>query len=150
MGDAAGLYAAHPFWVWMGLAAALLAVEAAVGTQWLLWPAVSAGVMALVTLFRLPLGAMGEVALFAALTLVTTVTCRKLVGKVQAKGHDLNDRSSRLVGARGDVVAPFVEGQGRVFVDGAEWPAELEGEAGHGARVVVTAVKGSRLKVRFS
>ncbi|MEO6341343.1 MAG: NfeD family protein [Caulobacteraceae bacterium] len=150
MGDVAAFYAAHPFWVWMGVTAALLAVEAAVGTQWLLWPAVSAGVMALVTLLRLPIGPMGEVALFAGLTLVTTVTCRRLLVRVQPGGDDINDRSTRLIGVGGDVVAPFVEGRGRVFVDGAEWPAELEGEAGSGARIVVTAVKGASLKVRFS
>src|SRR4051794_16917898 len=109
MGDVAGIYAAHPFWIWMGLAAALLAVEAAVGTQWLLWPAVSAGVVALVALLRLPIGAAGAVTLFAALTLATTIASRKLVARVQPPGEDLNDRSARLVGVGGEVVAPFVE-----------------------------------------
>jgi inner membrane protein len=148
--DVAGVYAAHPFWIWMGVAAAILAAEAALGTQWLLWPAVSAGVLALVTLLRLPIGPLGELALFAAVTLVTTFTCRRLLVRVQPPGEDLNDRSARLIGLRGEVVAPFVEGQGRVFVDGAEWPAELDGEPGAGGRIVVTAVKGASLKVRFS
>ena len=44
------ILAAQPFWFWAGLAAALLAVEAATGTGWLLWPASSAGVVALAAL----------------------------------------------------------------------------------------------------
>ena len=148
--DIAGIYAAHPFWVWMGVAAAILAVEAAIGTQWLLWPAVSAAVIGLVALLKLPIGPLGEVGLFAAVTLVLTITCRKLLVRVQPPGVDLNDRSTRLIGVSGDVVVPFIDGRGRVFLDGAEWPAEHEGEPGSGARVVVTAVKGASLKVRFS
>ena len=150
MGEVAGIYAAHPFWIWMGLAAVLLAIEAAVGTQWLLWPAVSAGVVALIAALRLPIGTAGEVTLFAALTLIATIVSRKLLVRVQPPGADLNDRSARLVGVAGEVVAPFVEGRGRVFVDGAEWPAELDGEPGSGARIVVTAVKGASLMVRYS
>ena len=64
-------------------------------------------------------------------------------------GEDLNDRSTRLIGRTGDVVVPFIEGRGRVFVDGAEWPAELEGDLGASARVTVVAVNGASLKVRF-
>jgi len=88
---------------------------------------------------------------FAALTLITTFAARRLVRQVQPDGADLNDRTTRLVGLTGEVVAPFVEGRGRVFVDGAEWPAELEGEpnqAGH--RVTVVAVTGASLRVRYS
>jgi membrane protein implicated in regulation of membrane protease activity len=48
-----------------------------------------------------------------------------------------------------DVVTPFQEGRGRVFVDGAEWPAELEGEAGAGGRVTVLSVSGASLRVRY-
>jgi membrane protein implicated in regulation of membrane protease activity len=39
----AEILVAQPFWFWAGLAVALLAVEAATGTGWLLWPAASAG-----------------------------------------------------------------------------------------------------------
>ena len=41
----AELYAAQPFWIWLAVGVLLLAVEAMFSTEWLLWPAVSAGVV---------------------------------------------------------------------------------------------------------
>jgi membrane protein implicated in regulation of membrane protease activity len=47
------------------------------------------------------------------------------------------------------VVEAFVDGRGRVFVSGAEWPAEIEGAAPlAGESVVVESVDGPRLRVR--
>ena len=40
------LYQAHPFGAWIALAAALLALEVATGSGWLLWPSASAAVTA--------------------------------------------------------------------------------------------------------
>jgi membrane protein implicated in regulation of membrane protease activity len=145
----AAVYAQHPFWVWMALATALLAIEALLGTEWLLWPAASAAAVAFLTLARLPIGAVGEIAAFGGLTLATTFFARKMLRRVQPPGEDLNDRHARLIGRKADVVTPFLEGRGRVFVDGAEWPAELVGELGTGNRVTVLAVAGSSLKVRY-
>jgi membrane protein implicated in regulation of membrane protease activity len=145
----AAVYADHPFWVWMALAAALLAIEALLGTEWLLWPAASAAAVAFLALLRLPIGAVGELAAFAALTLLTTFFARKLLRRVQPPGEDLNDRNARLIGRTAEVVVPFRDGRGRVFVDGAEWPAELEGDLGTGARVKVVGVGGASLKVSY-
>ena len=43
------LHASQPFWIWLAIGVTLLAVEAAFSTEWLLWPAVSAGVLAVLT-----------------------------------------------------------------------------------------------------
>ena len=43
------LYAAQPFWLWLAVGVVLLAIEAAASTEWLLWPAVSAGLTALIS-----------------------------------------------------------------------------------------------------
>ena len=52
-------------------------------------------------------------------------------------------------GQRAKVVGAFVNGEGRVFVSGAEWPAEISGEApAAGESVIVDAVAGPTLKVR--
>lgn len=65
MGALAELYAAHPFWAWMALAAVLLGVEMATGSGWLLWPAASAAAVAL--LARLAgLDAPAAISVFAA------------------------------------------------------------------------------------
>ncbi len=144
------LHADQPFWIWLALGVILLAVEAATSTEWLLWPAVSAGVVAVVTALGLPLGLLGELVLFAALTVATTLFSRRLIQRVNpSAAPDINARDSRLVGQRAQVVQAFVDGRGRVFVSGSEWVAEIEGAAPlAGESVIVEGFEGSKLKVR--
>ena len=144
------LHAAQPYWIWLAIGVILLAVEAAFSTEWLLWPAVAAGIVAVVAALGLPLGVLGEVALFAALTVAATLLSRQLVQRVNpSDSPDINARDSRLVGQRAQVVQGFVDGRGRVFVSGAEWVAEIEGAAPlAGESVIVEGFDGPRLKVR--
>ncbi len=145
----ADLYAAQPFWIWLGVGVLLLAVEAMFSTEWLLWHAVSAGLVAVMTAVGLRLGLPGEVAVFAVLTVIATILSRRLVQKANPPGQDINDRDSRLLDQRARVVEAFVAGRGRVFVSGAEWAAVIEGEAPEpGQDVVVKGVSGSVLTVR--
>ena len=145
-------HSSQPFWIWLALGVILLAIESAFSTEWLLWPAVSAGGVAVLTAIGLPLGFWGEVALFAALTVAATLLSRRLVQKVNpSEVPDINARDIRLVGQRAQVVQAFVDGRGRVFVSGAEWSAEIDGEAPPaGESVIVEAVDGARLRVRAS
>jgi membrane protein implicated in regulation of membrane protease activity len=145
-------YSMHPFWAWLAFAALLLAVEMATGTGYLLWPAASAAVIGVLSMV-LPLGLPVNVLIFAVLTIATTVLARRyLPASVRQRGVDINDRAGRLVGRFGEIVGPFAAGQGRVFVDGAEWTAEIdEGSSppSPGSRVeVVEVIGGGRLKVR--
>ena len=144
------LHAAQPYWIWLAIGVILLAVEAAFSTEWLLWPAVAAGIVAVVAALGLPLGVLGEVALFAALTVAATLLSRQLVQRVNpSDSPDINARDSRLVGQRAQVVQGFVDGRGRVFVSGAEWVAEIDGATPlAGESVIVEAVDGSKLRVR--
>lgn len=146
------LYSAQPFWIWLAIAALILAVEATIGSEWLLWPAVAAGVVAVLTAIGLPLGTIGEIIVFAVLTLIGTVFARRLIKRINPPDGDINARDSRLVGQRARVVQAFVGGQGRIFVSGAEWAAELvEGEADGllaGDSVIVEDASSARLKVR--
>ena len=145
------LYSAQPFWIWLAIGVLLLAVEAMFSTEWLLWPAVSAGVVAVLTAVGFQPGLPAEVAIFAVLTVIATILSRRLVSKANPPGPDVNDRNTRLVGQRARVVEAFVGGRGRVFVSGAEWLAEIEGDAPPaGQDVVVDKVDGSLLKVRRS
>lgn len=145
----ADLYVAQPFWIWLAIGVLLLAVEAMFSTEWLLWPAVSAGVVAVTTAAGVRLGLPGEVAVFAVLTVIATLLSRRLISKANPDGPDINDRDSRLVGQRARVVETFVSGRGRVFISGAEWPAEIVGEAPvEGQDVVVMRVNGSLLTVQ--
>ncbi|MDP3369543.1 MAG: NfeD family protein [Brevundimonas sp.] len=144
------LHAVQPFWIWLALGVLLLAVVAATSSDWLLWPAVSAGVVAVVTALGLPLGLLGEIALFAILTVIASVLSRRLVQRVNPSDRpDINARDSRLIGQRAQVVQAFVDGRGRVFVSGSEWIAEIDGAAPlAGESVIVEGFEGSKLKVR--
>ena len=150
MFDPTELYLSHPFWVWIAFAAAILAVEVATGSGWLLWPAAAAAVVAVLAEFT-PISAPLALVVFALLTIVSTLLARRYLPRsVTAHGHDINDQVNRLVGHHGVAVAAFAGRVGRVFIDGKEWAAELdEGDALEaGSRVEVVAVAGARLRVR--
>ncbi|MCA3720657.1 NfeD family protein [Phenylobacterium sp.] len=144
------LLAAQPFWFWGGLAVALLAIEAATGTGWLLWPSASAGAVALLALVLDP-GWTGQAVFFAVLTLVTTFGARRYFPRGGAAAYgDINDTSTRLVGQAARTVDAFHKGEGRIALDGKEWAAHLEGggSLAAGAEVEVIGVRGSILEVR--
>jgi hypothetical protein len=153
MHDVEIFYGLYPFWTWLAVGAALLALETATGSGYLLWPAVSAGVVALLTL-AVRLGLPVEALIFAVLTIGLTVLARLYWPPHPRVVHSqLNDRGARLLGRIGETVGSFAGGQGRVFVDGAEWTAELDAEDPSGpppgARVkVIEVVDGGRLRVR--
>ena len=149
MGGLVEFYGAHTFWVWIAIAAAILAFEVAAGSGWLLWPSASAAVMAFVSLFTH--SSALEIGLFAALTIVTTLTARRFWPRDVSGASDINDNVARLVGHRGRVATAFVGGAGRVMVDGKEWAAESEDAAALETEAVVEVVglsAGTRLLVR--
>ena len=146
------LYLTHPFWVWLAVGAIFLAAEVPTASGYLLWPAASAGAVAILTLW-LNIAWPYQLIVFAGLTIVSTIVGRRLMPRrAPGEGPDISNRGSRLAGRFGKTTAPFSAGQGRVFVDGAEWMAELEpGQTPPepGARVEVVAVHGGgRLVVR--
>lgn len=140
----------NPLALWLVIGAVLLAVEVGTGTGWLLWPAGAAavtGVAALALHLDLPM----QLVVFAILTIAATLTGRRFFPRAEnASGGDINDTTNRLFGADGVAAESFQAGAGRVFVDGKEWAAELEGGGAlaSGAKVVVVGVGGSRLTVR--
>jgi membrane protein implicated in regulation of membrane protease activity len=144
-------FLAHPFWIWLAIAAIFLIVELSTGSGWLLWPAGSAALIAIVTIFA-PIAWPWQLILFAAATVISTYIGRRLMPRTTPpSGMDINDPLSRLVGRHGAAAAPFKDGAGRVFVDGKEWSAELDGggEVEKGQKLEVTAiVGGARLKVK--
>jgi hypothetical protein len=151
MPDLTMFYANHPFWVWIALSAALLAVEVATGSGWLLWPSASAGAVAVLATFA-DLGLAQSVLAFAVLTIASTVLARRYLPRslLNHPVGDINDNVARLVGHQGRAVGAFHGRAGRVFIDGKEWAAELDEGDGleAGSRVEVTGVAGAHLKVR--
>lgn len=139
---------ATPLALWLAVGGLLLAAEVASGSGWLLWPAGAAVATAAVAAL-LPLSLSLQAGLFAALTIVATLTGRHFFPRKIA-GDDINDTLARLAGSEGVVTQTFQSGNGRVLVDGKEWAAKLDGGAtlASGAKVIVTNVGGAQLHVR--
>jgi membrane protein implicated in regulation of membrane protease activity len=150
MGGISDFILSHPVWGWMAVGAVFLAVEVVTGSGWLLWPAGSAAITAVATLL-VPLNTAEAVAIFGALTIITTYVGRRYMAGRRPDAHDPNNPLKRLVGHRGEAVAPFDGEDGRVFVDGKEWSAQLDGPgpvAAGDKLEVLEVLDGARLKVR--
>ena len=92
---------AHPFALWLAVGAVLLTVEVATGSGWLLWPAGSAVVTA-VLILATRLDFTTQAVIFAGLTILTTLTGRRLFPHATVLGGgDINDTRARLTGADG-------------------------------------------------
>lgn len=146
------------FWIWLTLGLVLLGAETLLGTQWLLWSAAAAGLVAVICLTGLPFGIVIQVALFVILSLLGAVLTRRFL-KVSGPHHgDINDPHLRIVGKQADVLSGFDavtggERTGRVLFDGVEWPAVLDAPDSDDTfaasdRVVVTAVRDGRMFVK--
>jgi membrane protein implicated in regulation of membrane protease activity len=143
------IVSAYPFWAWLAVGAVFLVVELLTGSGWMLWPAAAAALSAIAALL-LPMPIIGQIAVFAAATLAATYVGRRFIPRPPPVEADINDTLARLIGRRGLAAGQFVGGQGRVFVDGKEWAAELVGDrrVGPGDKVKVTGVQGgARLSV---
>jgi inner membrane protein len=142
-------YSLHPFWTWIAVGAALLAIEVAIGSGYLLWAAAAAGLVALFAVTGMSPGLAVELGLFAVLTIVSALVARRFFPPAPEEGPDINDPNLRLVGRHGDVVGAFTAGQGRVFVEGKEWAAQSADALAAGDRVeVVSIADGASLTVR--
>jgi len=144
------------FWIWFTFGILLLGVETFLGTQWLLWSAASAGLVAVVCLTNLPFGFVLQALTFVVLSVVTALLTRRFL-KARSHGSDINDPHARLVGKQADVLSGFelVAGgdrTGRVMFEGVEWPAVLaeatEAVLGPSDRVLIEKVHEGRLFVR--
>jgi hypothetical protein len=150
MGAAEAMFFAHPFWLWIALGGVFLISELLTGSGWLLWPAGAAAATGVATIIWPPLSWPMQIVIFAIVAVVATFVGRRFLPPASRKG-DINDPTPRLVGRQGEAAAAFAAGVGRVFVDGKEWAAELEGggDLSAHAKVVVTEILGgARLRVK--
>lgn len=119
------------FWAWMIIGGSLLALEMVIGTQWLLWPAAAAVIVAVITLTGAPANLLVQIVIFCVLTLIMTLLSRRFLKPPVSEGADINDPHYRLIGQEATVIGAFddLDGQrinGRVIFDGVEWPAQSE------------------------
>jgi len=138
-------------WLWLALGIALVALEILAPSFVLIWPGLAAIAMAL--LAWLAPGFSGEalVALFAALSIALLFGGRALMARVEQDEPktQLNARGQSMVGREAKVLS--VNGkQGKVEIDGVQWPATWDenGTPEAGQWVSITSASGVNLSAK--
>jgi membrane protein implicated in regulation of membrane protease activity len=137
------LYQQDPFWVWLAVASLFVALNLATGSSLLMWPGVAAALVATLEVAGVRLGLQAEAGVFVALSAAMLgVVALRVPRTVVAAGEPARrtkpakgartgtveqGESGRLIGRIGRSSSEFANGVGRVWIDGAEWAAELDG-----------------------
>ena len=164
------LYLQDPFWIWLGVAAMFVSLSFATGANLLFLPSACAAAVALLELMGARIGLEAETGVFAALTAFAMMGAYALqprarvamVGaaaarQARASGYDMGSGkptgdAGALVGRIARATGEFNNGVGRVWIDGSEWAAEIDGVEETlplGASVrVIRVIGGVKLQVR--
>ena len=125
MATVLALYQQAPYWAWLGLAGVFVVVALVTGARVLIGPVLAAAVLASLGLMNIHMAQSAETALF----LVAHVQGFSEPGRSKPpKKMEMGtvDRATKLVGRIGRTTSEFANGVGRVWIEGAEWAAELE------------------------
>ena len=143
------------FWVWLTIGLILLITEMVMGTQWMLWSAASAGIVALITLTGLPVGIISQIVLFLVVSVVSTLLSRRFLAPPSVIG-DVNNPNERLIGKVAIVVSGFETSSepisfGRVRFEDVEWPAVIKATLPSGLsseqKVIILGSQDGKLEV---
>ena len=110
----------------LAVGAALLAVEVATGSGWLLWPAGQRRSSWRCCPWRCPLSCAEAAGLFAVLTIVSTLAARRFLPRSPDPDPAARHQRQRRPAGGPKAWPPASRPEGRVFIDGKEWAAELE------------------------
>jgi inner membrane protein len=137
------------FWHWWALGGLLVIVEAFAPGFMFLWFGVAAGLVGLLLVIWPELGLSFQLLMYAGLLILCAFGWRWLqrVRPVVTDHPELNRRGAQYVGRRFRLVAPIVNGRGRIEVGDSSW-AVAGPELPAGQIVEVTAVDGVVLQVR--
>src|ERR1700722_17637003 len=137
-----------PWWAWATLAAVLGLLELHAPGGYLIWIAFGAALTAALRApYELPITT--QIATFAAASALSCLVgyfVYRHVDRRRSDGALLNQRGLLMVGARGFVCSPIVNGEGKVRLGDTVWLAEgpaLE----DGVPIVVNSVHGARVVV---
>jgi len=136
------------FWIWVVLAAALFIGEMVTVSFFMLPFAAGAVAAAIANSFGADL--VIQWVLFVGVSVIALFALRPVAKRI-TKPVDARSGAERLLGAAGEVIdgkAP--DGLIRVRVDREEWNAEVEGggQPAVGSPIEVTAIEGTRLRVK--
>jgi len=133
---------AHAAMLWIIAAVALGVAELLVPGVFLIFLAIAAGVVGIVTLAMPDLPIAAQLGAFGVWSVVSVLIGRRWYADHPVATNDplLNDRAARMVGEIVVVTEAVVGGRGRVRVGDGEWPASGP-DAAVGARMRVVTVK---------
>lgn len=136
-------------WHWWALGGLLVIVEAFAPGFMFLWFGAAAGLVGLVLALWPGLGLSFQLLIYAGLLLLCCVGWRwyQRVRPVVTDQPDLNRRGAQYLGRRFSLVAPIVNGRGRIKVGDSSW-AVAGPELPAGRIVEVTGADGAVLQVR--
>lgn len=145
------LQSVEPYWIWVGLACLLLAVEVLiVPTGFFLCLGTSAGLMAVLAFFGPDISWLWMLTVYAVLMVLSCLFWMKVMRRrpKEADSDRLSQRSAQLVGVRLMLDEPVRGGRGRVRIKDSPWPVEADEDYPAGTRVEVTEVNGITLKIK--
>ena len=139
-------------WHWLAFGIALGGVEMLSASFFLIFPAISAGLVALVVLIEPELDWRLQVLIFSVLSVLSTVIGRAWLNRIRATGAPMtiNVRGQNYAGRRIRLQETFEQGQGRLQIDGIWWRAAGAGPETIpvGTLVEVIEADGATLLIR--
>jgi hypothetical protein len=137
------------FWHWWALGGLLVIVEAFAPGYMFLWFGAAAGLVGLLLVIWPELGLSFQLLMYACLLMLCAFGWRwyQRVRPVVTDQPELNRRGAQYVGRRFGLVAPIVNGRGRIEVGDSSW-AVAGPDLPAGRIVEVTGVEGAVLQVR--
>ncbi len=137
-----------PWWAWASLAVLLSLAELHSPGSYLIWIALGAAITAVAgATYEAPLThQLATFAVAAAASCVVGYFVYRRGGNRHSDRTPLNERGLAMVGARGFVCAPIVNGEGKVRIGDSIWTAEGP-SLPEGAAIQVSAVRGTRVVV---
>ena len=140
---------APQFWHWWALGGVLAIVEVFAPGFLFLWQGVAAGLVGCLLLVWPGLGLPGQILAFAILSVASVIAWRRVqkAHPILTDEPHLNRRGAQFLGQRGRLIAPIVNGRGRIELADGSWPVAGP-ELPLGTSVEVTGADGTLLQVR--
>jgi membrane protein implicated in regulation of membrane protease activity len=137
------------FWHWWILAVLLAIIEVFAPGAIFIWLGASAGVVGFVVLALPDTSWKIQLLIWSGLSVASAVGWRLYLKRnpTETDRPTLNRRGEQYVGRQFTLAEPVVDGLGKIRVDDSTWKIESDGDLPAGAKVQVTAVEGTVLKV---
>lgn len=134
--------------IWLIIALILGVVELLTLSFFLIWPALGALLVSILTMIFPAMGLAGQLIAFSLFSIVTIMPGRRWLQwlREDKPKSGLNERSVRLIGQSGIIVSGE-KGRFRVKIGDSEWAARSDADFTPGDKVLIKSVDGAILHV---